>query len=66
MQVVADKVEEREKRKETDNEIATLKALVESLQKELATTKQSSGSEVQKLPPEISQPFTSEPKQIRK
>jgi len=66
MQEVADKVEEREKKKETDNEIATLKALVESLQKELATTKVLSGSKVQTLPPEISQPSTSEPKQIRK
>jgi len=64
MQQVAEKEEEKAKKKETDKEIATLKVLVKSLEKELAVAKKIlDPSESTEVPaPEIApQPSASEP-----
>jgi len=61
---VAEKEEEREREKETKKEIATLKAVVQSLQKKFAakTIPRPSGSEVPATPvlPGIAQAFALE------
>jgi len=65
MQQVAEKEKEYAKKKEANKEIATLKTLVTSLEKNLAVAKrilESSEIEPTEVPaPEIEQPSTSEP-----
>jgi len=67
---VAEKEEEKAKKKEADKEIATLKVLVKSLEKELAVAKKIlKPSESTEVPapstPEIAQPSASEPQKCK-